>query len=99
LVRATSLGPCIRDDDPELDCARPYTRDGAAETEGTEPLNFDWFFKQAGVDDEIEMLQMDVRNVDRHVPFIVECYRRWLIDREGEEGVDAFIERYVDAER
>src|SRR5712691_3094685 len=40
------------------------------ETEGTQPLNFDWFFKQDGIDDEIEILHMDVRNVDRHVPFI-----------------------------
>ena len=68
------------------------------ETLEMQPLNFDWIFKRTGIDKEIEMLHMDVRNVDRHVPFIVECYRRWLIDREEEASVDAFIERYVGAE-
>ena len=41
------------------------------------------------------MLHLDVRNTDRHVPFVVECYRRWLIDREAEENVDTFIKAYV----
>jgi hypothetical protein len=67
------------------------------ETEGTQPLNFDWIFKRTGINHEIEMLHMAVRNVDRHVPFIVECYRRWLLDREAEASVNAFIEMYVGA--
>jgi hypothetical protein len=68
------------------------------ETEAEDVRNFRWFFKRTGHDYDIEMLQIDIRNVDRHVPFIVECYRRWLIDREGEASVDAFIERYVGVE-
>ena len=79
------------------------TPDGARgmvlqETLGMQTLNFDWIFKRTGIEDEIEMLHMDIRNVDHHVLFVVECYRRWLIDREGEESVDAFIERYARAE-
>lgn len=65
------------------------------EIEATDTLDFDYFTKRTGIDYEIEMLHMKVRNVDRHVPFIVECYRRWLLDREGEESVYAFIQKYV----
>lgn len=65
------------------------------EMEATHTLDFDHFTKRTGIDHEIEMLHLKVRNADRHVPFIVECYRRWLIDREGAESVDAFIKRHV----
>lgn len=41
------------------------------------------------------MFQIDIRNVNLHVPFIIECYRRWLIEREGEESINAFIEKYM----
>jgi hypothetical protein len=68
------------------------------EAEAEDVRDFRWFFKRTGHDYDIEMLQLDIRNVDRHVPFIVECYRRWLLDREAEASVNAFIEMYVGAE-
>jgi hypothetical protein len=65
------------------------------ETEADDVLDFRWFFKRTGHDYEIEMFQIDIRNVDQHVPFIVECYRRWLIEREGVESINAFLEGSV----
>ncbi len=65
------------------------------EIEATQTLDFSYFTKRTGMDYEIELLHMKVRNVDRHVPFVVECYRRWLVDRENEKKVNAFIEEYV----
>jgi len=65
------------------------------ETEAEDVRDFRWFFKRTGHDYEIEMFQIDIRNVNLHVPFIIECYRRWLIEREGEESINAFIEKYM----
>jgi hypothetical protein len=62
-------------------------------------LCFDWFFKRTGVEDEIEMLQLEVRDADEHVPAVIECYRRWLIDHEPKQGIEAALVSYRDGVR
>lgn len=69
------------------------------EIEATHELDLSCFTKRTGLDYEIEMLHMKLRNVDSHVPFVVACYRRWLIDREKERSVNAFIEEHARAKR
>jgi hypothetical protein len=69
------------------------------ETEADDVLDFRWFFKRAGHNYDIEMFQIDIRDVSQHVPFVIECYRRWLIEREEEESVGTFIKRHASAVR
>jgi hypothetical protein len=92
------LGPS--DDAFETTIQCWVTFDGARvmvleEIEAAQTLDYSYFTKRTGVDYEIELLHMKVRNVDRHVPFVVECYHRWLLDCEDEQKVNAFIAEYV----
>ncbi len=68
------------------------------EAESNRLLDFSYFVHRAGVD-YIHILHMKIRNVDRHVPFVIECYRRYLIDRETEGTISAFIESYERGEQ